>query len=149
MTAYNKARHYCQQAGGLVSLARAGSVMFFGNRMESKLLKVKLQPNSNGKLLELIEYIKRKPNEPFSEMQQKGYFWDSFFMDGEDNLYMVLKSKDFSSIMQDEASLIETEFRSHYEKFRTECWQQASYQNIEEIFCFNKELSFLGIAHGT
>ena len=120
-----------------------------GNRMESKLLKVKLQPNSKEKLLELVSYIKQKPSEPFSEMQQKGYFWDSFFMDGEGFLYMVLKSEDFSSIMQDEESLIETEFRSHYEKFRSECWVQSSYQDIEEMFCFNKELSFLGIAHGT
>ncbi len=62
---------------------------------------------------------------------------------------MAMHWRIYEGILQDEASLIETEFRSHYEKFRTECWQQASYQDIEEIFCFNKELSFLGIAHGT
>jgi hypothetical protein len=117
--------------------------------MESKLLKVKLQPNSKEKLLELVDYIKQNPTEPFSEMQQKGYFWDSFFIDDEDFLFMVLKSKNFASIMQDDASLIETAFRSHYQRFRSLCWVQGSYQDIEEIYCFNKGLSFMGIAHET
>jgi hypothetical protein len=112
--------------------------------MESKLLKVKLKPGSKTKFFELLEYMKAQPSEPYSEMAQKGYFWDSFLLDEEDNLFMVLKSADFSSIMTDESRLIETGFRTVYEEFRKLCWIEGTYQDIEELYCFNKALSFLG-----
>ena len=116
--------------------------------MESKLLKVKLKPGSKAKFFELLEYMKSQPSEPHSEMMQKRYFWDSFFLDNEDNLFMVLKSPDFSSIMTDELALIETGFRSIYERFRKDCWIEGTYQDIEELYCFNEALSFLGEAGG-
>jgi len=114
--------------------------------MESKLLKVKLKPNSRAKFFELLEYMKNHSDQPKSEMAQKGYFWDSFFIDKENNLFMVLKSDDFSRIMTDESQLIATEFRAIYEHFRKECWVEDSYEDIEELFCFNDALSFLGEA---
>ncbi|MDF0532850.1 hypothetical protein PY479_01000 [Shewanella sp. A32] len=114
--------------------------------MESKLLKVKLKTNSKPHFFELLEFIKANPEAPKEEMVQKGYFWDSFFLDKDENLFMVLKSKDFSKIMMDESELIQTAFRPIYERFRTQCWIEGSYEDIEELFCFNDSFSFLGLA---
>ena len=109
---------------------------------------MKLKTGSKDKFFELLEYMKAQPKEPYLEMTQKGYFWDSFFLDREDNLFMVLKSHDFSSIMMDESELVETGFRAVYEKFRKECWIEGTYQDIEELCCFNQTLSFLGQTDG-
>jgi hypothetical protein len=76
-------------------------------------------------------------------MEQKGYFWDSFFIDQDNTLFMVLKSHDFSSIMMDESALIATEFREVYDAFRQACWVQESYQDIDELYCFNQAFSFM------
>lgn len=113
--------------------------------MESKLLKVKLRPNSKPHFFELLQFIKVNPEAPKSEMLQKGYFWDSFFLDKDENLFMVLKSQDFSKIMMDESELLQTAFRPVYERFRTQCWIEGSYEDIEELFCFNDSFSFLGL----
>jgi len=114
--------------------------------MESKLLKVKLKPNSKPHFLTLLKFMQADPAAPKNEMLQKGYFWDSFFLDKDDNLYMVLKSKDFTKIMLDESELVETAFRPVYERFRSQCWVAGSYEDIEALFCFNDALSFLGLA---
>ena len=113
--------------------------------MESKLLKVKLKPNSKPHFLELLQFIKANPEAPKQEMLQKGYFWDSFFLDKDENLFMVLKSQDFSKIMMDESELVHTAFRPVYERFRSQCWVEGSYEDIEALFCFNDSLSFLGL----
>lgn len=112
--------------------------------MESKLLKVKLKSGARQKFLELVELIKNQPNDSFSEMAQKGYYWDSFFLDQENYLYMVLKSADFSSIMMDDSMLIKTAFRQNYDEFRARYWIDDTYQDIEELFCFNDAINFLG-----
>jgi hypothetical protein len=112
--------------------------------MESKLLKVKLKPGSKAHFVQLVEYMQRNVNQPLSEMQQKGYFWDSFFISEDDDLYMVLKSADFSSIMLDESALIATHFRDVYEEFRQNCWVVGSYEDIESLYCFNQAISFMG-----
>ena len=114
--------------------------------MESKLLKVKLRPNSKPHFLALLKFMQADPAAPKNEMLQKRYFWDSFFLDKDDNLYMVLKSKDFTKIMLDESELVATAFRPVYERFRSQCWVAGSYEDIEELFCFNDALSFLGLA---
>ncbi len=113
--------------------------------MQAKLLKVKLKPYSKQHFFELLQFIKDNPAAPHNEMQQKGYFWDSFFLDQDDNLFMVLKSPDFSKIMQDESALVETAFRQVYQRFRSQCWIEGSYEDIEALFCFNASLSFLGL----
>ncbi len=111
--------------------------------MEAKLLKIKVNPGSKTLFKQLLEYMKNHPEQPLSEMKQKGYFWDSVFYSEDNYLYMVLKSKDFSKIMMDESELIATPFRAVYEEFRESCWIQGAYQDIESLFCFNHSLSFM------
>jgi hypothetical protein len=84
---------------------------------------------------------------PKSEMEQKGYFWDSVFYEKEDKfecIYIVIKSDDFSNIMMDESELVVSPFRDVYEKFRTTCWAPGPYIDLEPIFCFNSSLTFSG-----
>lgn len=114
--------------------------------MEAKLLKVKLQPHSRAKFEDLLEFMKANPQLPQTEMAQKGYFWDSFFIDNDDNLFMVLKSPDFSKIVIDDAEIVPTAFREVYDQFRQACWVKGSYQDIEALCCFNDSLSFMGNA---
>jgi len=113
--------------------------------MQSKLLKIKLNPDSRGKLKDLIDYMQKNISFPKNEMAQKGYFWDSVFFDqsGEaEYLYVVLKSEDFSKIMMDESELDATPYREIYEKFRKTCWAPEPYQDIEPIACFNSSMVF-------
>ena len=73
--------------------------------MQSKLLKIKLNPNSRSHLNTLISYMRENIEFPKSEMDQKGYFWDSVFFEKVDKfeyIYIVIKSDDFSKIMMDE-----------------------------------------------
>ena len=86
------------------------------------------------------------PIHPKTEMEQKGYFWDSvFFEEANDKnyIYIVVKSADFTTIMKDEEGLIATPFREVYEKFRLETWVPDTYKDIEEIFCFNDSMVFI------
>jgi hypothetical protein len=113
--------------------------------MQSKLLKIKLNPNSRDHLDALIAYMRENIAFPKSEMEQKGYFWDSVFFQSDDEfeyIYIVIKSADFSKIMIDESELIASPFREVYEKFRTSCWAPEPYVDIEPIFCFNSSLTF-------
>ncbi|WP_337993082.1 hypothetical protein [Thalassomonas haliotis] len=84
---------------------------------------------------------------PKSEMEQKGYFWDSVFYEKDEEyeyIYIVIKSSDFSKIMMDESELVVSPFRGVYEKFRSQCWASEPYIDIEPIFCFNSTLTFSG-----
>lgn len=113
--------------------------------MESKLLRIKLNPNSRPHLNELITYMRDNIDYPKSEMTQKGYFWDSTFIEQTpeaDFLFIVIKSPDFSKIMMDESELSPTPFREVYEHFRRQCWSPEPYTDIEPIFCFNSALEF-------
>jgi len=86
------------------------------------------------------------PSYPKNEMQQKGYFWDSVFFEevnGKNFMYIVVKSEDFTTIMQNETDLIETPFRKIYEKFRLDTWVSETYKDIEEVFCFNESMVFI------
>ncbi len=113
--------------------------------MQSKLLKIKLKPNSRAHLAVLVEYIESDIKQPEYEMQQKGYYWDSLFIESSsecDYLYMVIKSVDFSKIMVNEDVLIATEFREVYERFRSQCWVADAYNDIEVVACFNSAMVF-------
>jgi hypothetical protein len=113
--------------------------------MESKLLKIGLNPGSKQKTLDLIEYMHSNTEYPRSEMAQKGYYWDSLFYDSDESgeyLYIVLKSEDFSKIMMDESELNTTPFRSVYEQFKRECWSSEHYRDIEFLHCFNTSMTF-------
>ncbi|MBV1908468.1 MAG: hypothetical protein KUG78_04050 [Kangiellaceae bacterium] len=113
--------------------------------MQSKLLEIKLNPGSKNRVLELIDTMKNNIELPKYEMTQKGYYWDSVFFDikaGQELLYMVIKSEDFSKIMIDESELKPTPFRLFYEKFRSECWAPEMYNDIEALICFNQCLDF-------
>lgn len=113
--------------------------------MQSKLLEIKLKPGSKPKVQELINFMKSSIEDPRDEMAQKGYFWDSVFFDikdGQELLYIVLKSEDFSSIKIDESEIEATPFRTYYNLFRKECWAPEMYNDIEDIHCFNKSLVF-------
>lgn len=113
--------------------------------MESKLLKIKLNPGSRSHLDSLISYMRENIEFPKNEMEQKGYFWDSVFYERDDEfeyIYIVIKSADFSKIMMDESELIFSPFRDIYEKFRSTCWSPEPYQDIEPIFCFNSSITF-------
>ena len=113
--------------------------------MESKLLKIKLNPNSRSHLDSLISYMRENIEFPKSEMEQKGYFWDSVFYEKRDcfeYIYIVIKSTDFSKIMMDESELVISPFRDVYEKFRSQCWAAEPYLDFEPIFCFNSSLNF-------
>ena len=115
--------------------------------MESKLLKIKLNPNSRSDLDTLITYMRDNIEFPKSEMEQKRYFWDSVFYEKSDEfeyIYIVIKSKDFSKIMMDESELIISPFRDVYEKFRSTCWAPEPYIDLEPVFCFNSSLTFSG-----
>lgn len=112
--------------------------------MQAKLLKIKLNPDSRPHLEKLIAYMTENRMHPLNEMKQKGYVWDSVFLDKSDNLYIVIKSEDFTKIMMDESELIGTPFRDVYEKFREACWSPDPYSDIEPIACFNKTVNFLG-----
>jgi len=82
---------------------------------------------------------------PKSEMEQKGYFWDSVFYEKNDEfeyIYIVIKSNDFSKIMMDESELIVSPFREVYEKFRSTCWVSEPYIDIEPVLCFNSSFTF-------
>jgi len=82
---------------------------------------------------------------PKSEMDQKGYYWDSVFYEMNDTaeyMYIVIKSSNFSNIIIDEADLLISPFRVVYERFREECWAPEHYLDIEPIFCFNSSLVF-------
>ena len=113
--------------------------------METKLLKIAMNPGSKEKLKELLEYMKSNIHFPKNEMEQKGYYWDSVFYDCDERveyMYVVLKSHDFSKIMTDESALIETPFRAVYDKFRRECWAPERYADIEPLYCFNTQMEF-------
>ncbi len=113
--------------------------------MESKLLKIKLTPNSRAHLETLISYMRDNIDFPKSEMEQKGYFWDSVFYEETQEfeyIYIVIKSTNFSKIMIDENDLIVTPFRKVYEKFRAQCWAPEPYEDFEPIFCFNSSMTF-------
>ena len=113
--------------------------------MQAKLLKIKLNAGSKSHVEALIDYMQKNPQQPLSEMQQKGYFWDSVFFDTHDQteyLYIVIKSPDFSKIMTDESDLVATDFRAVYEKFRQQCWAPEPYKDIDLICCFNQALAF-------
>lgn len=113
--------------------------------MESKLLKIKLNANSRVQLDSLISYMRENIEYPRSEMEQKGYFWDSIFYEKNEDfeyIYIVIKSADFSKIMLDESELIVSPFRDVYEKFRSQCWVSEPYLDFESIFCFNSSLNF-------
>jgi len=113
--------------------------------MESKLLKIKLNPNSRTRVDELLEYMTSSVAGPKNEMSQKGYYWDSVFFGIEvdvEYLYIVLKSNDFSKIMVDESELIATPFREYYDRFRNDCWAPESYEDIESLFCFNTQIEY-------
>ncbi len=113
--------------------------------MESKLLKIKLKSGSRPHLDNLISYMRENIEYPRDEMQQKGYFWDSTFIEQTeqaDFLYIVIKSHDFSKIMVDESELSPTPFREVYEKFRAQCWAPEPYTDLEPIFCFNSSFQF-------
>ncbi|GLX80140.1 hypothetical protein tinsulaeT_34800 [Thalassotalea insulae] len=113
--------------------------------MESKLLKIKLNSGYRSQLERLIAYMRENIEYPANEMTQKGYFWDSTFIeqtDEADFLYIVLKSHDFSKIMLDENELSPTPFREVYEQFRRQCWAPEPYTDIEPIFCFNSSFKF-------
>lgn len=112
--------------------------------MQAKLLKIKLVPGSRPELEKLIAYMMENHIEPLNEMKQKGYMWDSVFLDESDSLYIVIKSEDFTKIMMDENELIHTPFRTVYEKFRQDCWSSEPYLDIESIACFNNGVDFLG-----
>ena len=84
---------------------------------------------------------------PLAEMEQKGYFWDSTFIEQTaeaDFLYIVIKSPDFTKIMADESELSPTPFREVYEAFRQNCWAPEPYVDIEPVFCFNSSMKFSG-----
>ena len=115
--------------------------------MEAKLLKIKLNQNSRNHLEQLISYMRENIEFPKSEMEQKGYYWDSVFFESIDSteyIYIVIKSSDFSRIMKDESKLILSPFRNVYEKFREQCWSPEPYLDIEPVFCFNSSLEFTG-----
>jgi len=114
--------------------------------MESKLLRIQLKPSSRGKVESLVKFMIENPIHPKEEMKQKGYFWDSIFLEEVNDknfVYIVLKSENFSSIMLNEKGLIETPFREIYEQFRKEAWMPETYTDIEEIFCFNESMVFI------
>ena len=114
-------------------------------KLESKLLKIKLNPNSRTHLEKLIAYMREHIEFPLAEMEQKGYFWDSTFIeqtDKADFLYIVIKSPDFSKIMADESELSPTPFREVYEAFRQNYWAPEPYVDIEPVFCFNSSMKF-------
>lgn len=113
--------------------------------MESKLLKIELNPGSRPHLEALIQFMQDNIEFPRNEMEQKGYYWDSVFIEnieGIDYLYVVIKSNDFSSIMRDEQGLIETPFREVYEAFRKQCWAPRPYVDITSIARFNSKVVF-------
>lgn len=113
--------------------------------MEAKLLKIPLKSGVREKVDALLGYMKSNNAFPKSEMEQKGYYWDSVFYSDEQGveyLFIVLKSNDFSRIMVDESSLIETPFRQVYEDFRRECWAPEPYQDLEALCCFNSDMNF-------
>jgi len=113
--------------------------------VESKLLKIKLNPNSREHLNQLISYMRENIEFPKSEMEQKGYFWDSVFFEKDEEfeyIYVVIKSTNFSEIMMDESELIVSPFRDVYEQFRTQCWVSEPYLDLEPIFCFNSSITF-------
>lgn|GEM_PF-7010220 len=115
--------------------------------MQSKLLKIKLMPNSRIHLEALIAYMREHIEFPKSEMEQKGYFWDCVFYEKTNNfeyVYIVIKSNDFSKIMMDESEIIISPFRAVYEKFRDQCWAPEPYTDLEPVFCFNSSLTFSG-----
>jgi hypothetical protein len=112
--------------------------------LQSKLLKIKLKKGSRPHLEKLLVYMKENYRFPLNEMEQKGYFWDSVFLDGEDQLYIVLKSADFSKIMENEEQLIATPFREIYDNFRNDCWSSDPYEDIESLASFNRSFTFLG-----
>ena len=114
--------------------------------MESKLLRIELKPLSREKVKSLINFMVENPIYPKTEMEQKGYFWDSVFFEeinDKNYIYIVVKSDDFTTIMQDEEDLIKTPFCEIYEKFRSETWLPETYKDIEEIFCFNESMVFI------
>ncbi|REL27247.1 hypothetical protein DXX93_12175 [Thalassotalea euphylliae] len=113
--------------------------------MESKLLKIKLKAGSRADLDSLVAYMRENIAHPRDEMSQKGYFWDSIFIeqtDKADFLYIVIKSEDFSTIMVDESELSLTPFRQVYDDFKTKCWLPEPYEDLEPVFCFNSAMQF-------
>lgn len=111
--------------------------------MESKLLKIQLNQGSRNNIEQLIWYIPENIEFPKSEMDQKGYYWDSVFYEINDDakyVYIVMKSSDFSKTMVDETGLLVSPFRTVYERFREECWAPEHYLDIEPMFYFNSSL---------
>ena len=95
--------------------------------------------------LVLITYMRENIEYPYNEMAQKGYFWDATFFEeseGNEYLYIVIKSDDFTTIMDNEDNLTATPFRAIYETFREQCWAPEPYTDIESLFCFNSSINF-------
>lgn len=113
--------------------------------MESKLLKIRMASDSKEKVTALVDYMRANIDQPFSEMTQKGYLWDSVFWESTpeaEYLYIVIKSADFAKIMRDETELVATPFRAIYERFRSSCWTSAGYVELAPVFCFNAAMHF-------
>ena len=113
--------------------------------MESKLLKIKLKAGSRSDIDSLVAYMRTNITYPRNEMSQKGYYWDSIFVeqgDKVDFLYIVIKSEDFSKIMVDESELLSTPFRQVYDDFKAKCWLPGPYEDLEPVFCFNSAMQF-------
>lgn len=73
-----------------------------------------MMPNSRTHLAKLIGFIEQNIALSEYEMRQKGYYWDSVFIESTvecDYLYMVIKSVGFSKIVLNKDELIATQFR--------------------------------------
>lgn len=96
--------------------------------METKLGIAKLKPNSKENVLKMIEWTKNNSELASKHMENKGYYWDSLFLESRpdgDYLIYVCKSSDWSKIkISDENPL--NDWSRKYLRWKEETWESES-----------------------
>jgi len=103
--------------------------------MKTKIGIVKIKPEAKNNLAVLLEKIRKDPSFAREQMKDKGYYWDSLFIDHRvdgDYLIYVIKSPDFSKIKmgdQDQLNL----FSKEYSHFKNNFWDQSELTKLDDI----------------
>lgn len=117
--------------------------------MEAKLGRVKIKKDKIKETKEFIHEFQGSKEDVFLEMNQKEYYWDSVFLKEEGDtpyLYTVLKFKKNARFKSTD-EIKTTNFRTRYNKFITECWDEDSgfvTDMVDALWVPNRSLNWEG-----
>ncbi len=104
--------------------------------MDTYLGSVKLKAGAKTKVEELIKYTVENKDLALAHMKDKGYFWDSIFVetrsDGDYMIY-ILKSSDFSKVKRGDSETPLNEWSKKYLEVRDEVWDGSELDVIPDL----------------